>query len=383
MAEGTAINDLLHPSRVIIGSRPTPSGRRAAAALSSIYESWVPLSKLITINTWSAELSKLVANAMLAQRISSINSISAICEATGANIDEVAQSIGLDPRIGNQFLQAGVGFGGSCFKKDILSLIYLAEGLGLTEVAEYWQQVLSINEWQRKRFMRVVIACLNGTLTGKKLTVLGYAFKKDTADTREPPSLDCVKMLLDDAPAEITIYDSCCNPDTVKEEIKTLIRSEVLKENGGPITVCQDPYQACLDSHAILIMTDSDEFRNSVKKPLKFQGNDTLVDPRPFKHVIPTESEILSLQTYLSSTLNTTDPLRRFKDQPPCEINCSLCQSDTRGWSFTNQRLDWSRIAQYLKEPKWVFDGRGVLDVGKMADMGVRVKAIGKADGVV
>ncbi|EPE28282.1 NAD(P)-binding Rossmann-fold containing protein [Glarea lozoyensis ATCC 20868] len=383
MAEGTAISDLLHPSRVIIGSRPTPSGRRAAAALSSIYEAWVPRSKIITVNTWSAELSKLVANAMLAQRVSSINSISAICEATGADINEVAHSVGLDPRIGDQFLQAGVGFGGSCFKKDILSLIYLAEGLRLSEVAEYWQQVLTINDWQRKRFARIVITCLNGTLTGKKLTVLGYAFKKDTADKRDSPSVECIKMLLEDTPAEIAIYDPCCNQDTVKEEMKTLIGREVLKKNGGPINVCVEPYEACWDSHAIIIMTDADEFRTSLNKSPASKAEGSSIDPRPFQHSVPTESELLSLQTYLSSHLNTTDPFQRLKDEPPCEKDCSLCKLKTQRKLSRDERMDWSRIANHLQEPKWVFDGRGVLDIDEMAALGVRVKAIGKPNGVV
>jgi UDPglucose 6-dehydrogenase len=378
LAEGTAMDDLLHPSRVIIGADSTPSGCKAAATLSSMYESWVPRARIITTNTWSSELSKLVANAMLAQRISSINSISAICEATGADIDEVAHSVGLDPRIGDKFLRAGIGFGGSCFKKDILSLSYLAEGLGLTEVSEYWQQVLSINEWQRKIFVRSVITCLNGTLRGKKVTLLGYAFKKDTADMRESPALDCIKTLLEEESAEIAIYDTCCNPKAIEEEIKASVGNEILDVYGGPIKIYADPYQACLDSYAVLIMTNSDEFRNT-STDTTIQNKFPVHDPRPFQHLDPTETEILALQSYLSFRFGTTDPLRRFNDEPACEEGCIECATVKAAGTLKTERLDWSRIAYHLQKPKWVFDGRGVLDVKEMEELGVRVRSIGKA----
>lgn len=223
LAEGTAIKDLLTPSRILIGSSPTPSGLAAAAALSAVYSSWVPPSKILTVNLWSSELAKLVANAMLAQRISSINTISAICEQTGADIDDIARAIGMDERLGSKFLKAGCGFGGSCFKKDILSLCYLARTLHLEEVAEYWMSVLTINEFQRERFVRKVVRKLNGTLIGKKITIFGYAFKKDTSDTRESPAVEVVKSLLADNPAEIAIFDPKCNPEDVKDELSRLL----------------------------------------------------------------------------------------------------------------------------------------------------------------
>jgi UDPglucose 6-dehydrogenase len=317
---------------------------------------------------------------MLAQRISSINSISAICEATGADIDEVAHSVGLDPRIGYKFLKAGIGFGGSCFKKDILSLTYLAEGLGLPEVSEYWRQVLSMNEWQRKRFVRSLITCLNGTLRGKKVTVLGYAFKKDTADTRESPALDCIKILLEEEPAEIAIYDTCCNPEAIKEDIGVLIGNDVVAANGGPIKVYGDPYQACRDSHATIITTDSDEFRSSSNETSALQRKSLIFDdPRPFQHLDPTESEILALQSYLRSNFDTVDPLQRFNDEPACEQGCSECATSKQSGSLGSKRLDWSRIAYHLQEPKWVFDGRSVLDSKEMEGLGVRVRVIGKS----
>ncbi|KAG9232880.1 udp-glucose 6-dehydrogenase [Amylocarpus encephaloides] len=383
LAEGTAMKDLLLPDRVIIGSSPTASGKRSAAALSSVYESWIPRSRIVTMNTWSAELSKLVANAILAQRISSINSISAICEATGADIDEVATGIGLDPRIGSKFLGAGVGFGGSCFKKDILSLTYLAESLGLPEVGDYWQQVLDINEWQRERFTRRIVRSFNGTLVGKKLTILGYAFKKDTQDTRESPSLECIKFLLEEVPSEIAIYDPCCNPATVTEELRRSIGAHVLKENGGPMEVYEDAYRACEGSHGVVIMTDADEFKTSPTPSLSKTTRETAIqDPRPFPHPEPTESEIFALQRYLSGTLAAHDPLERFVDEPECESGCVECEREGKrndSIAFPARRLDWNRIAYHLQTPKCAFDGRGVIDRGVLEGFGVRVESIGKS----
>jgi UDPglucose 6-dehydrogenase len=346
------------------------------------------------MNTWSSELSKLVANAMLAQRISSINSISAICEATGADISEVAKSIGMDPRIGDKYLKAGIGFGGSCFRKDVLSLVYLAECLRLDEVAEYWTSVLSINVWQRERFVRRAVRCLNNTLVGKKLAVLGYAFKKDTNDTRESPALECIKILLDDCPREIAVFDPCCDPTTIKIEIGKLVGKEVLKENGGSIEVYSGAYSACADAHAVLIMTECDEFKTSSSPSLssKTTSNKTPVDPRPFQRLEPTESEILQLQKFLTSTFSVTDPLQRFETEPKCEEVCEVCfgrgNEDEMEKTIVltgskegegKDKLDWARIAYHLQKPKWVFDGRGCVDETEMRSLGVRVEGIGRS----
>ncbi|KAL3417790.1 UDP-glucose 6-dehydrogenase [Phlyctema vagabunda] len=369
LAAGTAINDLLAPDRVVIGSSPTPSGIIAAEALASVYASWVPRSRIVTMNTWSSELSKLVANSMLAQRVSSINTISAVCERTGADINEVAYSIGLDPRIGSQFLKAGLGFGGSCFKKDILSLVYLAESLGLEEVAEYWQQVVAINESQLVRFGRRIIKCLNGTLVGKKLSVLGYAFKKNTDDTRESPALELIKLLLEDAPAEIAVFDPCCEPFIVKAEIKRLLGRDgrqVLREEGGSVEVYGDPYEACLNSNAIITATDCDEFRNTSNNS-SLSRPPVHLDPRPFGRLEPTELKLLALHKHLSST--SQDPLQRFSPEPECEVSCTHSYKEN---------LDWTRVAEHMQKPKWVFDGRGILDTRVMQALGVRVEAIGK-----
>ncbi|PMD36394.1 nucleotide sugar dehydrogenase [Hyaloscypha variabilis F] len=388
LAAGTAINDLLSPDRVIIGSSSTSAGRHAAETLASVYASWVPRNRIVTMNTWSSELSKLVANSMLAQRISSINSISAICEATGADISEVAKSIGMDPRIGDKYLKAGIGFGGSCFRKDVLSLVYLAESLGLEEVAEYWTSVLSVNVWQRERFVRRAVRCLNNTLVGKKLAVLGYAFKKDTNDTRESPALECIKLLLEDCPREIAVFDPCCDPATIKAEIGKLAGKDVLKENGGSIEVYADAYAACVDAHAVLIMTECDEFKSSpslTHGPKAKSMKKRPIDPRPFARLEPTESEVLELQRFLVSAFSAEDPLQRFEQEPLCDDACELCGREGDELEKTvvlnkegKDKLDWARIAYHLLKPKWVFDGRGVVDEREMSSLEVRLESIGK-----
>ncbi|XP_048386864.1 UDP-glucose 6-dehydrogenase [Stegostoma tigrinum] len=261
LAEGTAINDLKNPDRVLIGGDETPEGQEAIQALCAVYEHWVPKDKIITTNTWSSELSKLAANAFLAQRISSINSISALCEATGADVEEVARAIGMDQRIGSKFLKASIGFGGSCFQKDVLNLVYLCEALNLPDVAQYWQQVIDMNDYQRRRFASRIIGCLFNTVTGKKIALLGFAFKKDTGDTRESSSIYISKYLLDEG-ANLQIYD----PKVPKEQIiKDLSHPSIIHDASdevpSSVTICTDAYEACDGAHAIVICTEWDEFK--------------------------------------------------------------------------------------------------------------------------
>ncbi|XP_032885673.1 UDP-glucose 6-dehydrogenase-like isoform X1 [Amblyraja radiata] len=279
LAEGTAINDLKNPDRVLIGGDETPEGGKAIQALKSIYQRWVPENKIITTNTWSSELSKLAANAFLAQRISSINSISALCEATGADVEEVAHAIGTDQRIGSKFLKASIGFGGSCFQKDVLNLVYLCEALNLPEVARYWQQVIEINDYQRRRFAARVIGCLFNTVTDKKIGLLGFAFKKNTGDTshktesggclenadrgisRESSSIYVSKYLMDEG-AKLHIFD----PKVKKEQIiQDLSQTNICDDDPDRVsrlvTVALDPYEACKNAHAIVICTEWDMFK--------------------------------------------------------------------------------------------------------------------------
>lgn len=254
LAEGTAIKDLENPDRVLIGGERTPEGEKAIAALVGIYARWVPKERIITTNLWSSELSKLVANAFLAQRISSINSISALCEETGADIDEVAHAIGKDSRIGPKFLKASVGFGGSCFQKDILNLTYLCESFGLPEVAAYWQGVVGMNDWQKHRFAARIVRELFNTVADKKIAVLGFAFKKDTNDTRESAAINVCRDLLSEH-ANVCVYDPKVSADDIAADV-------LGKGQANPrLTVAKDAYAACAGAHAVAIVTEWDEFK--------------------------------------------------------------------------------------------------------------------------
>jgi UDPglucose 6-dehydrogenase len=254
LAEGTAVNDLLNPDRVLIGGERSPEGDKAVQTLAGVYARWVPRERIITTNLWSSELSKLVANAFLAQRISSINSISALCEATGADVDEVANAIGRDSRIGPKFLKSSVGFGGSCFQKDILNLTYLCESFGLPEVAAYWSQVVSMNDWQKRRFASRIVRELFNTVADKKIAVLGFAFKKDTNDTRESAAINVCRDLLAEH-ANVCVYD----PKVPADEV--LIDTLGKGCTNARLSVAQSAYEACAGAHAIAIVTEWDEFK--------------------------------------------------------------------------------------------------------------------------
>ncbi|KAF7803057.1 UDP-glucose 6-dehydrogenase 1 [Senna tora] len=281
LAEGTAIEDLFKPDRVLIGGRETPEGQKAIQALKDVYAHWVPEDRILTTNLWSAELSKLAANAFLAQRISSVNAMSALCEATGANVKQVSFAVGTDSRIGPKFLNASVGFGGSCFQKDILNLVYICECNGLPEVAEYWKQVIKINDYQKGRFVNRVVASMFNTVANKKIAILGFAFKKDTGDTRETPAIDVMNKFDWDHP----IHLQPMSPSTVKQ-----------------VSVVWDAYAATKDAHGLCILTEWDEFRN----------------------------------------------------------------------------LDYQKIFDNMQKPAFVFDGRNIVDVDKLREIGFIVYSIGK-----
>jgi len=257
LAEGTAIQDLLHPDRVLIGGEQTGEGRAAIEALAEVYSHWVAREQIITMNTWSSELSKLAANAFLAQRISSINSLSAICEASGADVSEVALAVGKDTRIGPKFLQASVGFGGSCFQKDILNLVYISECLNLPEVADYWSQVISLNNYQRDRFARRIVEGLFNTVTGKRIALFGFSFKKDTGDTRESAAIYICQRLLEEG-ARLAVYDPVVTKEQVREELTRVVPEDQVKKL---VTSCKSPYSASESSHAVVVCTEWDEFK--------------------------------------------------------------------------------------------------------------------------
>lgn len=255
LAEGTAVADLSNPDRILIGGETTPEGQAAIETLVSVYAHWVPRERILTTNLWSSELSKLVANAFLAQRISSINSISALCETTGADVDEVARAIGTDSRIGPKFLKASVGFGGSCFQKDVLNLVYLCGHFGLPEVAAYWDHVIRMNDWQKRRFSERVIRTLFNTVTGKRIAVLGFAFKKDTNDTRESAAIYVCKDLLEER-AHLAIHDPKVKPEQIRKDL-------VLSPEDERVTFAASAEEAAKGAHALLVLTEWDAFKNA------------------------------------------------------------------------------------------------------------------------
>lgn len=259
LAEGSAINDLLNADRVLIGGEQTQEGKQAIRELCRVYEHWIPSNKIITMNTWSSELSKLAANAFLAQKISSINSMSVVCEATGADISEVAHAIGMDSRIGPKFLQASVGFGGSCFQKDILSLVYICTSLNLQEVADYWQQVITLNEYQKTRFAQKIIECLFNTVTDKQIAILGFAFKKNTGDTRESPAIHVCKQLLDEG-ARLNIYDPYVDSEQIMQDLTSVNITDEPERTTKLISIHNNPYSAAVNTHALVVCTEWDEF---------------------------------------------------------------------------------------------------------------------------
>ena len=295
LAEGTAMADLHAPDRVLIGGERTPGGAAALQKLVDVYAHWVPRDRIITTNLWSSELSKLVANAFLAQRISSINSISALCESTGADVDEVAHAIGKDSRIGSKFLKASVGFGGSCFQKDILNLVYLCEAFGLPEVARYWEAVVGMNDWQKRRFATKIVKSLFDTVADKRIAVLGFAFKKDTNDTRESAAISVCRDLLAEQ-AHVVVYD----PKVPAEEI---VADVLGKGRTDPrLSIAKSAYEATQGAHALAVVTEWDEFKH----------------------------------------------------------------------------LDYAKIFAVMQQPAFVFDGRNILDLPKLRDIGFRVSGIGK-----
>jgi UDPglucose 6-dehydrogenase len=279
LAEGTAVQDLHYPDRVLIGGDNSVLGKEAIQALVDIYANWVSPEKILTTNVWSSELSKLTANAFLAQRVSSINAISELCEKTGANIAEVSKAIGMDNRIGSKFLKASVGFGGSCFQKDILNLVYIAKSYGLHEVADYWEQVVIMNNHQKSRFSKNIVQTLYNTVSEKKIALLGWAFKKDTNDTRESAAISIASDLIAEQ-ANVSVYDPKVSESQIKTDLEFLDSQDIQR-----IKIFIDPYQACKDAHAIAILTEWDEFthydwqkiyQNMLKPSFIFDGRNLL-----------------------------------------------------------------------------------------------------------
>ncbi len=285
LAEGSAVRDLFEPDRVLIGSRQTETGLQAMREIVEIFARWVPVEKIITTNLWSAELSKLVANAFLAQRISSINSISALCEKTGADVGEISFAVGSDKRIGPRFLNASIGFGGSCFKKDILNLVYISRSYGLIEVADYWEAVVRMNEYQQERFVQAIIREMFHTVVGKKIVLLGFAFKADTGDTRESPGIHVARKLLEER-ASLVISD----PQALENARRDL--AAIVGATAGTVEYEPDPYRAAAGAQGLAVITEWPAYREldfekifaSMGKPaFVFDGRNILDHRRLFE----------------------------------------------------------------------------------------------------
>nr|WP_315146812.1 UDP-glucose 6-dehydrogenase [uncultured Flavobacterium sp.] len=291
LAEGTAVSDLLAPDRILIGGDTTPEGQQAIQSLVAVYANWVPQEKILTTNVWSSELSKLTANAFLAQRISSINAMSELCEQTGADVNEVARAIGMDSRIGSKFLKASVGFGGSCFQKDILNLVYIAKSYGLHEVADYWEQVIIMNDHQKRRFSNKIVQTLYNTVADKKIALLGWAFKKDTNDTRESAAIYVADDLINEE-AQLTVYDPKVSFSKILSDLDYL-ESRTPAKNKEHIAVATTAYEACENAHAIAILTEWDEFRSydwqkiydSMQKPAFVFDGRNILNPDEMKAI--------------------------------------------------------------------------------------------------
>jgi UDPglucose 6-dehydrogenase len=291
LAEGTAVEDLFAPDRVLIGGDSSIEGQNAIQLLADVYANWVPKDKILTTNVWSSELSKLTANAFLAQRVSSINALSELCEKTGADVNEVARAIGMDSRIGSKFLKSSVGFGGSCFQKDILNLVYIAKSYGLNEVADYWEQVIIMNDHQKRRFAKNIIKTLYNTVSGKKIAFLGWAFKKDTNDTRESAAIYVADDLLHEQ-AIISVFDPKVNSEQIQSDLNYL-QSRTEEENFSGVHVHDNPYEVCKDAHAIAILTEWDEFKtydwqkiyDAMLKPAFVFDGRNILDPEKMQKI--------------------------------------------------------------------------------------------------
>lgn len=380
LAEGSAVANLMRPDRILIGSGAGLAGLQAAAALRGVYTAWVPPERVLTVNTFSSELAKLVANAMLAQRISSVNAVGALCEELGADVEEVSRALGADSRLGAKFLHAGVGFGGSCFEKDILNLAYLARCLHLPEVADYWTSVLDINQYQRERFTKTAIRKLNGTLRGKKLAIFGFAFKDGTNDTRNSVAVHIIAELALELPQEIAVFDPGCAPDEVEEEIRRLVKDEAMMSRIKIVSGWRDAVDG---ASAVCILTQWEQFRGTaavaLNKHAALSSNDSLPSFASAGKKELSEIDIIDIENLALSTagLDAEDPLRRLIPRGPCEAGCRQCERNST-LSGDNDVVDWEAVANLMEKHSWVLDGRNVVDGLYLKSLGFKVHSIGK-----
>lgn len=391
LAEGSAVANLMHPDRILIGSSNSISGLAAADALRSVYAAWVPPARILTVNTFSSELTKLIANAMLAQRISSINAVSALCEDLGADVEQVSRALGADSRLGAKFLHAGIGFGGSCFEKDILNLAYLARCMHLEQVADYWTSVLDINRYQRERFTRTVIRKLNGTLRGKKIAIFGFAFKDSTNDTRNSVAVHVITELLAEQPREIAVFDPGCAPEEIEEEIAravgTAVDSKISSSMMARINITSGWREAADGASAVCILTQWDHFRDassmvSKKRAAPVPSNDDLsaILSAEQQHKEHTEMDIAVLEQIvrnLHQETDSEDPFQRLIPPQACQPGCKDCGRSSAS-SGESDVVDWETVYAIMEDHSWVFDGRNVVNSRYLESLGFKVHSIGK-----
>jgi UDPglucose 6-dehydrogenase len=362
LAEGSAVSDLLHPDRVLIGSFTTSRGRMAASKLADIYARWIPRDKIVTMDTWSSELSKLAANALLAQRISSINSFSALCEKLGADVKDISRACGLDNRIGPHMLKASVGFGGSCFKKDVSHIIYISRSLDLHEVAEYWRGVLLINEYQMDRFSARISSRIRNLLGNRRIALLGFAFKANTSDTRESAAISVARSLVYNG-YHVQIFD----PLVSEQQIQADVRGDSVEFEPlflERVTVHSNAYEACHGASGVAICTDWKGFAynpsNHIVRNDCLNGNGFKTHSNGYhsKHTMP------SANGY-SNGSKVDSPLHGMKNED--------------GWTRgkDQQPVRWDRIAGLMREPKYVFDGQDIISESIEA-LGFKLESIGK-----
>ena len=345
LAEGTAVRDLKEPDRILIGSSEGPHGRHATRLLRQLYEHWVPEHRILTMDTWSSELSKLCANALLAQRISSVNSFGMVCEKVGADVRKIAEAVKTDHRIGSHMLNASVGFGGSCFQKDIAHLVYLAKTLGLDHVAQYWMSVLTINQVQKDSFAKRIsqrLARLPSTITS--IGVLGFAFKAETNDARHSPAIDIVKHLIGEH-YNVQIYDPCVSESDILSALGIETSSKHKWKHS--LQVSSSPYHACESANAVVVLTEWKEFELN-------PGNDLSVGE---------EEDSKNVNGYDS-------------DEPSSFSDSGLGSPCSQSMRQTSP-LDWAQIAQSMAEPRYLFDGRNIVD-DSVSKYGFRIERIGR-----
>lgn len=388
LTEGDAVNNLANPDRVLIGSSMRSSGRAAASVLANLYQSWIDPSKIQMMSSASAELAKLSANAMLAQKISSINAISALCEQAGADIADVRHALGTDPRIGLGYLNPGIGFGGSCLRKDTLSLVHLADAHGLAMIAEYWRNVVRINHFQCDRFLRRVVSRLGGSLSDKKIAIFGWTFKKGTNDSRESQAVRfVVNALSAESVNETRIFDPGCHPADVKNEACSMLNLDPTRPSdlASSITAHDNPYTASHGANAVVLLTDWDQFRclptkrlgsghfNSLPTSSATDGTASRVRQAPWP-LIPD----IKLNHQSPADLFTGDRLGSLGLDLSCPRKYKESTRTSKLWGEINDQIDWGRISRGMSGTRWVFDGRNVLDAGEMKRLGFQVEAIGR-----